>query len=107
MLNTQLLDCDTAVQQSLCRTVTGRRVASNEAVLCCGISTVGKLASVEIKLVCSLVTAEAWVTLTEDLPVSGVDFLQRNYLAGGRVRVQPPFSWALSRTWGVVSILIQ
>ncbi len=75
---------DTAAQQSLCRNVTGRRVASGQPVWCQGIGTA------EIRLTCPLVTVVARVALAEDLPVSDVDFLLENDLAGGRVWEQLP-----------------
>ncbi len=80
---------DTAAQQSMCRNVTGRRVATGKAVLCRGINTVESFATAQVKLVCPLVTTEACVAMADHLPVAGVDFLLGNDLAGGRVWVQP------------------
>ncbi len=65
--------------------VTGRRVASDQPVLCWGNGAAESFATTEIWLSCPLVNAKAQVALVEDLPVSGVDFLLGNDLASGRV----------------------
>ena len=83
---------DTGAQQSLCKNLTGRKVASRGAVLCRGINTVEEFATAPVTLTCPLVTATARVAVAESLPVSGVDFLLGNDLAGGRVWVQPSSS---------------
>lgn len=57
------------------RNITGKPLASEKRVMRRGVSVAEEYESVEVELVCPLVTARAHVAMTDVLPVEGVGFL--------------------------------
>lgn len=93
---TVLLDTD--AQQSACRKVTGRKVISSEAC----VTRYHHCGAAEVTLSCPLVTTPVRMAVTDDLTVAGVDFLQGNDLAGGRVWVSTSTNYGSSEKSGKV-----
>ena len=77
---------DTAAKKSLCRNLTGSRIASGPTLPCRGLFVSGRLATLPVTVSCPILTTTAPVAVMEDdWPMPGVDFLLGNDLAGGRV----------------------